>query len=470
MKRSLILASSLWLVATLAFGVAEGVLTFSPNSGPVGTAVAATASGLPANATLDFVWATADARWLVEDGHFYGQDADAAQAVLLSVVTDKDGKASFTFTVPTDFGYVHNTTLVQGEEVVARQGFTLTPALTLSPTSGPLGTPITVTVTGLGFNFYQSGWHLMYDNAQTGWVTGITTQGSATFTIPATGNEGPHLLQLLTGPRRPYLNIEQSPNYQPAMAYHEHATFTITPGQAVTPPDAADQTLPRVKGQQAPGSGPALAVDFASGIVGSPIRLTGVNYPPETTVELSYSSVRGNRISGGGWQTVDVPWGSVKTDAAGGFDVTWPTPDDLAGARTITAVAGGTSATVDYTITPNVEALTPSQVAPGATFQLTLKGTGWSDTGNIYTVVIDNSYFGYACGFNTNGTIVINFTAPLEPGWHYLDLYPSIYQGTSDVPTTTTSNDHFQLPMLNAIDHPGEELPAFHLAFEVVGE
>jgi hypothetical protein len=46
-------------------------------------------------------------------------------------------------------------------------------------------------------------------------------------------------------------------------------------------------------------------------------------------------------------------------------------------------------------------------------------------------------------------------------------LYPSIYEGRSDAPTTTTTNDHFQLPMLNAIDHPGEKLPVFHLAFEV---
>ncbi len=469
MNRFWMLTFSLWLAATLGFGVAEGVLTFSPNSGPVGTDVVATASGLPANATLDFVWATAEARWLVEDGHFYGQDADATQGVLQSVVSDKDGNASFTFTVPTDFGYVHNTTLVQGDEIVARQGFTLTPELSLSPTSGPLGTPITVTVTGLGFNFYQSGWHLMYDNAQTGWVTGSPTQGSATFTSPRPGTRG-HTCSSSCLDRAGRTSTSTVAELPTAMAYHEHATIHHTPGPAVTPPDAADQTLPRIEGQHAAGPGPAIVVDFASGIVGSPIRLTGVNYPAETTVQLSYSSVRGNRISGGGWETVDVPWGSVKTDAAGGFDMTWPTPDDLAGARTITAAAGDVSATVDYTITPNVEALTPMQVAAGETFQLVLKGTGWSDTGNIYTVVIDNSYFGYACGFNTNGTIIINFTAPLEPGWHYLDLYPSIYQGTSDVPTTTTSNDHFQLPMLNAIDHPGEELPAFHLAFEVVGK
>lgn len=468
MQRSIFLTISLWLSATLGFGLAQGVLTFTPNRGPVGTTVEATASGLGANARYDFVWATAEPRWRTDDGHFQGMDATKTQRVMQQVTADAAGQATFTFTVPKDFGYVHNTALVAGDQEAAKQGFTVTPQLSIAPTSGPVGTPITVSVTGLGYNFYQSGWHLMYDNHQTGWVTGITTQGSATFIIPATGNVGPHLLQLLSGPRRPYLNIEQSPNYQPAMAYHEHTTFTITPGAALTPVDAAEQTLPRTAGHQVDGSAPAIFLDFTSGTVGSPIHLQGVNYPADTEVALSYTTVRGNRISGGGWETAEVPWGTVRTDASGRFDITKPTPDDLAGARTISATAGDVSATVDYTITPNVVSLTPSRVTPGQTLQLTLKGTGWSDTGNIYTAVMDNSYFGYACGFNTNGTIVVNFTAPVQPGWHYLDLYPSIYEGESGATTRTTSNDHFQLPMLNAIDHPGEVLPAFHLAFEVV--
>lgn len=475
MNRVLKITLATLLVGVLACAVAQGALTFNPDRGNVGTEVQATASGLAPDTSYDFVWSTAEASWKTEDGHYLGMDAKKADHVMQQVTTDANGAATFTFTVPEDFGYVHNTALVKDGTEAARQGFTIAPALSISPTSGPLGTPITVHVTGLGYSFYQSGWHLMYDNQQTGWVTGITTNGSATFTIPATGSEGPHLLQLLSGPRRPYLNIEQSPNYQPAMAYHEHTTFTITPGEAVTPADPATQTMPRTSGVQATaGTGPALGLDYTSGTVGSPITLTGVGFPADTDLTLSYQSVRGNRISGGGWQTAEIPWGSVKTDSTGSFSVTKPTPDDLAGARTITARAGdeqpggAAEASIDYTITPSVLSFEPRQVAPGATITLTLKGTGWSDTGNIYTAVLDNAYFGYACGFNTNGTIIVNFTAPAQPGWHYLDLYPSIYEGASGATTSTTSNDHFQLPMLNVIDHPGEDLPGFHLAFEVV--
>jgi hypothetical protein len=57
--------------------------------------------------------------------------------------------------------------------------------------------------------------------------------------------------------------------------------------------------------------------------------------------------------------------------------------------------------------------------------------------------------------------------ASMQLGWHFLDLYPSIYEGGRE--GAVSSNDHFQLPMLNVRDHPGEHLPAFHLAFAVDG-
>jgi hypothetical protein len=468
MNKLLKLPPCLLTFVALGFSLAQGVMTFSPNHGPVGTHVRASASGLKAGTSYDFVWFSAKPQWLFEDGHFNGLKAPETQRVLTHVTTDASGQATFSFTVPEDYGFVHNTALRLNGQEIAKQGFTISPKLTISPTSGPLGTPITVTVTGLGYSFYHRGWQLMYDNHQTGWVTGVTTHGSATFTIPATGDTGPHLLQLLSGPRRPYLNIEQSPSYQPAIAYHQHGVFTITPGQAVTPPDAAGQTLTRTPGEQPDGSAPAIFADFTSGTVGSPIHLQGVHFPADAEVTLSYTTVRGNRISGKGWDTAEVPWGSVQTDASGSFSVTKPTPDDLEGPRTITARAGQVNASMGYTITPSVDSFGPAKVAPGGVLKLVLKGTGWSDTGNIYTVVMDNSYFGYACGFNTHGTIIINFTAPVRPGWHYLDLYPSIYEGESGAPTKTTSNDHFQLPMLHAVDHPGERLPVFHLAFKVV--
>ena len=48
------------------------------------------------------------------------------------------------------------------------------------------------------------------------------------------------------------------------------------------------------------------------------------------------------------------------------------------------------------------------------------------------------------------------------PGMHYIDLYPGIYKGVNETP------DNFRMPQLTyEADHPGEDLPAFHFAFEV---
>ena len=51
------------------------------------------------------------------------------------------------------------------------------------------------------------------------------------------------------------------------------------------------------------------------------------------------------------------------------------------------------------------------------------------------------------------------------PGWHFIDLYPGIYKGTETRP------NNFRIPQLTyAQDHPGEDLPAFHFAFEVTAQ
>ncbi|MBV8091094.1 MAG: hypothetical protein JO139_16285 [Alphaproteobacteria bacterium] len=57
----------------------------------------------------------------------------------------------------------------------------------------PSGTPITVEVKGIGWRPLESSWMLLYDNHFTGWISAVTTAGSATFTIPATGGPGVHV-------------------------------------------------------------------------------------------------------------------------------------------------------------------------------------------------------------------------------------------------------------------------------------
>jgi len=464
------------LLAGLAgFAVAQGTgrLTLEPIDGTVGTTVAASATGLEPGTEVELVWMSADADWNVGEGTFHGVTAVETRTVLGTATVGADGQAAFEFAVPEGYGYVHNLFVEADGEQVARQGFTVAPSLSISPTAGPIGTPITVTMTGVGYRFWESVWHLAYDGAHTGWISAITTNGTAVVTIPAAGEVGLHTLQAISGTHPvPYLNQQQSPNYKSAVPTVISATFEVTGGAPVPVATPASQVLPRAAAVSSNFmSGPSLSLANGSGIVGSPIEVSGSGFPPGAAVALTWSSVTGNRISGAGWQEVERTLAEVTANTDGNFAITLDTPDDLGGAHTLRAVSGAVSEEVKYVITPSVAMVEPQVVEPGGDITIVIKGVGWTETANIYTVLMDNGYLGYGCGFNSQGDVTIFLKAPGREGMHYISIFPSIYQGevtSPGGPTTPDANATFlQLPMLNFIDHPGEVLPAFLLSFEV---
>jgi len=189
--------------------------------------------------------------------------------------------------------------------------------------------------------------------------------------------------------------------------------------------------------------------------------------------------VRGNRISGGGWEEIELPLVEARAGDDGRFEAVVATPDDLGGEHRIVARAASNGAATTeplaearYTITPSVLEIEPAVVEPGGDLTITIKGVGWTETANIYTLLMDNGYLGYGCGFNSQGDVTIHLKAPGGEGLHLIELYPSIYQGVLTGPSapsldSTANATYLQLPMLNHVDHPGEELPAFRLSFEV---
>src|SRR5690606_22685153 len=193
---------------------------------------------------------------------------------------------------------------------------------------------------------------------------------------------GMHTLQAISGTHPvPYLNQQQSPNYKPAVPTVLGAVFEVTDGPAVAWSAPAEQTLPRKPGAPlADGEGPRVTTDFASGPVGSPLTVTGAGFTPGAEVAVGWSSVRGNRISGAGWEEVERELGTATVDASGAFAFTTDTPDDLGGAHRVTVVAGEDGAETSYVITPSVSMVTPQVVEPGGDIQLTIKGIGWTET------------------------------------------------------------------------------------------
>ena len=119
--------------------------------------------------------------------------------------------------MPEDFGFMHDIVLQQDGRVFTQVGFSIDMTVEISPKSGPVGTPIAVEVSGIGWRPLVNSWNLLYDNNFTGWISSVTTHGSASFAIPATGEPGVHILEVLHGELTfPYRNMPQSPGAGPA--------------------------------------------------------------------------------------------------------------------------------------------------------------------------------------------------------------------------------------------------------------
>ncbi len=468
-----------WLVLGLHVAVAAATLSLTPALGEVGTEVTAQAEGLAPGEEVRLVWHGGDASWRVEGGAFLGFEVAATETELALGRADGSGRVRLTFTVPEGFGFLHDLTLEGTAERLARQGFFVKPTVTVSPASGPPGTRLHVVMRGLGYRNYELPFQLLYDNAHVGMVTAISTGGTAEFELTMTGGPGEHVIQILRGAfSAPYLNGQQAPTYLPPLGEPFTATVRVTDEEPVRPAPLADQGLARSPAPVPTAVGPRIWTDHASGRVGEPVTVFGEGLPPGASHELRWSTVVGNRVGGQGWQESERVLTTVRTEDDGTLRYVLATPDDLGGAHDLAiANAEGTLATTSYRIDPGLAAFGTVEdplagaagtvtVRAGDTLRLQVKGIGWTETENITTLVHDNAYAGYACGFNSQGDVTILLPADPEPGWHFLDLYPAIYKGDMGA----VQADPFRIPMLNAADHPGDEVPVLRVAYLVVAE
>jgi hypothetical protein len=436
-----------------------GKFALEPAHGPWDTKVTATATGLKPNTKYDLVWVTGKVAWKLSDDRskYLGRDAKTVQNTIGSYTADPNGAFVATFPVPQGCGYAHDVMVVDVEKTIRNKAlFDVDMTTTITPTSGPVGTPITVEVKGIGYQSYQNSFQLTYDNAYTGWVSSITTDGYAKFVIPATGFVGTHIVTLGHSEfGAPYMN----PNQQPVVASRPfpHLPFTVTDGPAVMPTAAEKQGFAQIAAK--PVAQGIWAAPYGA-TVGTPATLNAKALPANSDIEIFWTTMVGNR-SVTGFEERTRSLGKTKTDATGSFSWGFPIPDDLGGSHTLTAKMGDTEVAKTTTyILANAFPLTVDRGPSGTKTTLHLKGVGWTETEQIYHVVYDNAFAGYACAFQSAGDLTIFFTVSGAPGWHYIDMYPGIYQGTETRPA------NYKMPQLTALsDHPGEPLPIFRWAF-----
>ncbi len=441
-----------------------GQLKLTYDKPVVGAEVRATATGLPAGKTVDLTWKTVTGGWVVEDYyHFRGKKYSPSTSSLGRFTVDSTGKLDARFAIPEDYGGVHDVIALVDGTPVAQNGIEVTQSFEMRPTSGPVGTPIELTVKGLGWRTMESTWVVNWDNNLVGFVSAAGTKGSAVARFRATGPSGDHVVKMLTGWQgQGYLNYEQSPV---AHLPRPQFTFQTTPGRATSATAYAEpyqvQPVPKTEVHVANAT---LALSPTQGPVGTRIMLRGEGFPSGASLQLVWQTYVGSRVSGDGFEAREDVIGTVQVGRDGRIDMPMTVPDDLGGLHGIALRNADETLARTYFVTEtSIVSISATSGPVGTPVTIHLKGVGWTEYDNIYVATYDNAYMGYACGFNSHGDVVINFNATGAPGTHIIDLYPGIYQGPSTEPQLL----YRQAQLTYASDHPGNKIPALRFTFDV---
>lgn len=486
-------------------------LTVTPNQGTVGSPMVVSGTGLPATTALQLTWGTSSGTWVADvepsSVNYLGDSFTKFNVNMAMVTTDASGSFSYSTTVPSDFGGVHDIYAVQNGVALGHGGYQTTRSLTISPSSGPIGTPITITYTGMGATLYTAGAAVHWDNAMAGEMQAIWTRGVGQVQIRAAGPVGVHYVNVGDAIGVTYMNIIQSPvpyangGSLPFQVTKDSGVGTpsVTFPASVQPTTTLRTTLSTVGLD--PTTQAAMTLSQASGDILSKVTVKTTKVSTDGTYQLVWSTVVGNRVncSGTCWAFNSIPLGTAKVvNGNSSTDIT--IPDNLGGWHVIqmmkgTAIEAQTPYYVKESIMPFYDksgkvigmgvakfdpSTSPDSVARGQAgeptttfkngeaFTISIKGVGWTQLDNTLAVTYDNNYIGYGCGFNSNGYMVVKMIATGAPGTHIIDLHPLLYTNQPSFANTP----YGMLPVLSSDrDFPGlalgYQVPSFHFAIRV---
>jgi hypothetical protein len=498
--------------AAFAIPAVMSNVAVTPQQGVVGEALTIAGSGLAANTDYTLTWGTSEGTWVTDiqpnSINYLGVKYSKFNVNIGAIKTDASGSFSFKGKVPSDFGGVHDIYLVKEGVAVAHGGFQLTRTVSITPKSGPIGTPVTVTYTGMGASLYTAGAAVHWDNGYAGEMQALWTRGTAKVVVRASGELGEHFVVVKDAITFQYLNILQSPV---PFANGGVAKFTITKGTPSTKPYLVlpKNYVPTVSQRTTlsdagldPNTKAVATLSTDRGPVLTKTTFNATGLTSTGTHQLVWASVVGNRVNCTGtcWAynsiplaTVDVTGSTISQaitipDHLGGWHVIQLKQGDKIQAQTsfyvqesmvkfldkngkvvTEGIAKADNSGSAAAIAKGGAGIPTYKFKAGETITISMRGIGWTQLDNTRAVTYDNNYIGYGCGFNSNGFMVIHITATGKPGFHTIDLRPLLYTQQPSfantpygmVPILSSDRDFAGLAL-------GYQLPTVHFMIEVV--
>lgn len=206
--------------------------------------------------------------------------------------------------------------------------------LTVSPTSGPPGTSVTVTGSGFPPGTFVD---LLFDSsAQTNATASSSGAFTKSMTIPSSATVGPHKIKASFGTSE----IPETP-------------FTVT------------------------SSTPTITLSPISGPPGSSVTVSGSNFPVSTSITVKFDS-----------NTIATIPSTLTSSTSGTFSASFTVPSGSSpGSHTVTATGGTSTATATFTVGGTVT-ISPTTGIIGTT--ITVSGSGFGATKTI-TIKFDST-------------------------------------------------------------------------------
>ncbi|MFC7132474.1 MULTISPECIES: hypothetical protein [Salinibaculum] len=460
-----------------------GTLALSEAEGFVGDTLGLRGEDLPANEQFQVVWNTVDGEWGTLRAHeVTGPQYRPRTETIATVETDASGTFGTEWTVPEDYGGEHRVEVVDAsDETVAAATYEITPWFELEETTAPMGGAFTIRGYGIGPDVMINNYQVAWDNSYVGYMTGVQNRGTATAELRAVGPPGEHRVQIWRGYRGiPFLqNNTQSPYGTVSKGRQTAWTVEVTepedtPVTAWVDPLFDESPLSVHYPDLDEDTAATLDITPECGQAGTTAVITGRDFPPKEEVDLIWYTHEGHKPTGK-FAPPDprveperrpdiLP--TVTTDSDGSFQVEVEIPVDLGSTRPITARVGGKEVAVTgFMLQPAIETFSPTSGPAGTDIEIEISGVGWTMYEMAPMFVYDNTPLGYACGLSEkedSTTIDTVLQATGEPGWHFIDAYPTIFRMDDDEP-------EFELKAhLSYLDnHPVRPLPACHFAFEI---